>query len=230
MSVVAVAGRLDPSAGPRLRDDLLRIASEADRALILDLDRLQVDRSSPLAGLVAVWSRVAVWPGIPVVLVAAEPALRLVLRARAVSKLVPTVESMDQAVSYVSAVARRRREQIHLACDRFSPRRSRLWIRAQLTEWGVDDPAPAELVSTELVDNAIIHARSPSVLRADLRQGALSIAVLDDDPRPPRLVPIGERMDGGRGLVIVDQLTRAWGSSPRPGGGKIVWAVLSRPE
>lgn len=230
MSVVAVAGRLDPVFGPRLRDDLLRIASDSDRALILDLDLLQVDRSSPLAGLVAVWSRIKVWPGIPLVLVARQPALRLALRAAAVSKLVPTVASLDQAVSCVSSVARRRREQINLSCDRFSPRRSRVWIRNQLTEWGLEDPAPAELVGTELVDNAIIHAGSPSVLRADLQSGALSIAVLDDDPRPPRLVPIGERADGGRGLVIVDQLTRAWGSSPRPGGGKIVWAVMSLPE
>jgi hypothetical protein len=229
-SVAVLTGRLERACGAALLDDLLRVAAEADRALVLVLDQVQVTAGSPLSGLVALWTRVSTWPGIPLVLVAGDPQMRSELATRAVSKFVPTVASQDQATALVSSSAPSRRNQIALACNRFSPRRARSWLRDQLAEWGVQDPAPAELVSTELVDNAIIHARSASVLRLDLRPDTLSVAVLDDDASPPRLIPLGERVNGGRGLVIVDRLARVWGTSPRAGPGKVVWAVLPRPQ
>nr|WP_062337861.1 SpoIIE family protein phosphatase [Herbidospora sakaeratensis] len=57
-----------------------------------------------------------------------------------------------------------------------------------------------------------------------LRRGGESIwvEVFDQDLRLPRIRSAGENDEGGRGLYLVDQLARRWGSRPTP-DGKAVW-------
>jgi hypothetical protein len=71
------------------------------------------------------------------------------------------------------------------------------------------------------------HARSEGWLRLELGSNMLTIAVADADPRPPRLRVPGLRVAGGRGLVLVDKLSRRWGTASRSPVGKVVWAVLT---
>ncbi len=58
-------------------------------------------------------------------------------------------------------------------------------------------------------------------------RNTLTISVADADPRLPQLRVPGLRAAGGRGLVLVDKLSRTWGTASRPGSGKVVWAVLT---
>ncbi|HEV7831156.1 MAG TPA: hypothetical protein VGP04_20400 [Pseudonocardiaceae bacterium] len=51
--------------------------------------------------------------------------------------------------------------------------------------------------------------------------------VADADPRPPLLRVPGLRAAGGRGLVLVDKLSRRWGTASRRPNGKVVWATLT---
>jgi hypothetical protein len=88
----------------------------------------------------------------------------------------------------------------------------------------------AVLIASELTDNMVYHARSEGWLRLALRNDKLTIAVADADPRPPRLRVPGLRAAGGRGLVLVDKLSRSWGTAPRLPEGKVVWAVLTVPS
>jgi hypothetical protein len=74
------------------------------------------------------------------------------------------------------------------------------------------------------------HARSDGWLRLELRSRKLTVAVADADPRPPRLRVPGLGAAGGRGLVLVDKLSRTWGTASRLSGGKVVWAVLTVPS
>jgi hypothetical protein len=72
----------------------------------------------------------------------------------------------------------------------------------------------------------VCHARSDGWLRLELRRNTLTVAVADADPRPPQLRVPGLRAVGGRGLVLIDKLSRAWGTASRRPRGKVVWAVL----
>jgi hypothetical protein len=57
-----------------------------------------------------------------------------------------------------------------------------------------------------------------------LRRGeeAVWVEVFDQDLRLPRIRSAGENDEGGRGLYLVDQLARRWGSRPTR-EGKAVW-------
>jgi anti-sigma regulatory factor (Ser/Thr protein kinase) len=85
----------------------------------------------------------------------------------------------------------------------------------------------AVLLANELVTNAVVHAGTDIRLRLELRGDRLHIAVRDDNPRLLRLVVPDWQAEGGRGLWLVEQLARAWGVTPHPDGGKVVWCVLS---
>jgi anti-sigma regulatory factor (Ser/Thr protein kinase) len=115
-----------------------------------------------------------------------------------------------------------------------SPRsvaRARRDLRAALDHWGLEGlAAVAELVLSELVTNAVRHARVPSGRQIETRyerdcEGGLRIEVHDATARMPWMRQAGEDAEGGRGLALVDALTAGrWGVSSRAGVGKLVWA------
>ena len=95
--------------------------------------------------------------------------------------------------------------------------------------WGLDDVAEAALlVISELVSNAVLHARAsgPS-LELRLRAGStrLRVEVHDTDARPPQLRRPAGLDEGGRGLLLVEAITDEWGVYGTP-TGKAVWAAL----
>lgn len=94
---------------------------------------------------------------------------------------------------------------------------------AQLTEAGRDN---AELVLTELVANAVAASVGADaiLLTARLTAGQLLIEVFDKSPGIPRPRPVDDFAEDGRGLLLVDTLSTAWGWHPAP-GGKVVWAL-----
>jgi anti-sigma regulatory factor (Ser/Thr protein kinase) len=88
----------------------------------------------------------------------------------------------------------------------------------------------ASLVASELVTNAVVHARTPSVMALRLANDTLHVSVRDNDPRPMfRPVPgLSGAHDGdhGRGLLILDAMADEWGTHPTA-DGKVVWATIS---
>jgi anti-sigma regulatory factor (Ser/Thr protein kinase) len=104
---------------------------------------------------------------------------------------------------------------------------ARLHTRLVLTEWGLSRLAEdAQLVASELVTNAIMHARG-QVIRLLLRSDGEQVAVFVWDRSFVTPMPAEEDTDApdGRGLAIVDALSVRWGCY-RAGDGKIVWALL----
>lgn len=61
--------------------------------------------------------------------------------------------------------------------------------------------------------------------RRDLHHSYLRIAVEDTAPDTPRMQDPTPTDEHGRGLRVVDTVTRAWGVEPTP-NGKEVWAVI----
>ncbi len=88
------------------------------------------------------------------------------------------------------------------------------------------------LLLTELVTNAVRHsgAAEGAPIQVDIRERGESVRVEVVDPgagfeRPDEVVPDHETT-GGLGLVLVDRLSREWGTR-QTAAGSHVWFVLA---
>jgi anti-sigma regulatory factor (Ser/Thr protein kinase) len=115
--------------------------------------------------------------------------------------------------------------EVRLALERslHAPREARHAIGQWLAGLPCSDrvTSDAMVVVSELVTNAVVHARSDPVVVAAFDGGRLRIEVHDQDPTPPAIAPrAGET--GGFGLRIVEGLCDAWGWAATE-HGKRVW-------
>ena len=102
--------------------------------------------------------------------------------------------------------------------------RSLLW--SSLACWSCDgDRADsAALVLSELVGNAVRHASGQSLqVRLRREEDVLRISVQDGSPTPPAPREASAEDESGRGMLIIDALSTAWGWERLP-TGKVVWA------
>ncbi|MEU6507064.1 SpoIIE family protein phosphatase [Streptomyces sp. NPDC046942] len=96
----------------------------------------------------------------------------------------------------------------------------------QLDTWRLSEASfTAELVVSELVTNAIRYGSHPIRLRLIQDAGTLICEVSDTSPTAPHLRRAKIFDEGGRGLLLVAQLTQRWGSRHTP-EGKTIWAEL----
>lgn len=121
--------------------------------------------------------------------------------------------------------------QAELPADVSAAVAARALVREVCAAWGLWDVVDeAVLVVSELVSNAVDHARSTSRVTLSLDGRGLTIAVRDfcvcEPPRPQPLRPAGTR---GRGLFIVTAVSSAWGVEDHA-DGKTIWAVLMAPD
>ncbi len=115
----------------------------------------------------------------------------------------------------------------HLPSDPAVVSEARVLATRCLEGWGLAELVfTAEVIVSELVTNAIRHASGPIQLRL-IRQAALICEVADSSSTSPRLRHARTTDEGGRGLFLVAQLSRRWGTRYTP-DGKIIWAELSR--
>ncbi|HMG61621.1 MAG TPA: ATP-binding protein, partial [Streptosporangiaceae bacterium] len=99
----------------------------------------------------------------------------------------------------------------------------------QLASWGLEDLTFAtEVLVSELVTNAIRHARPPLQLRMIL-DTTLSCEVSDASTTAPHLRRAGRYDEGGRGLMLVARLASRWGTRYTR-TGKTIWAQQPLPR
>jgi anti-sigma regulatory factor (Ser/Thr protein kinase) len=118
---------------------------------------------------------------------------------------------------------------ILLPGDVTTPAAARRFVRAALESVEADPLVieTAQLLTDELVTNAIVHAHSKSYLFIRAAKGAVRVEVTDPDDRLPAMTAPDNDALGGRGLVIVNGLASAWGVERAADGGKTVWFELS---
>jgi anti-sigma regulatory factor (Ser/Thr protein kinase) len=114
-----------------------------------------------------------------------------------------------------------------------APSVARLFIRNLCAEWGATSVCDvAELLSSELVTNAVIHAHSAVELEAAYDDKSnLRIDVYDRSPGEvnPEPKQPSDGAEGGRGLAIVSRLASRWGVDSLA-QGKRVWFMLAAPN
>ena len=222
-----LSGRLDMAAAGSVRAALARCLAEQPTALLVDISDLDVVDTLAVTVFTTVVRQAAIWPGTPVLLCAPSPATAAVLAGGAYRRLMvfPTVaaarvEARDnrrvlpaviQPLLPVAGAARLARDTATDACVRWD------------LPWLI---GPACLVAGELVSNGAEHAATLLTLRLSLSARLLHVAVRDGSPAVPRLSDDPWDAPRGRGLRLVDAVSRSWGHLPT-NGGKVVWAVLS---
>ena len=86
----------------------------------------------------------------------------------------------------------------------------------------------AALIVSELVTNAVLHARTPFQVRVMIDGDVIRIEVHDGTERKPIRRYFSDRATSGRGLQLVEELCEAWGvDADSDGTGKTVWAEVS---
>ncbi len=226
--VVAVPrGRLDAGTYRQLRDHLTRLGTDHPRAVVVDLDGLDIASVGPLAIFTTVHLRLAQWPGVPLLLAGGTEHSRELLAASTIGRFVPVHDTVAAAVAAVADPPPRRTVRAALPNSVSSPRIARDLVRRACSEWELNHLADdAVLVVNELTSNAVVHTRSDPGLRIERRRELLSVAVYDDQPGEVRLLDPNGVSYSVHGLLLVAQLATAWGCSPTSTGGKVVWATL----
>lgn len=114
-----------------------------------------------------------------------------------------------------------------------SPMNARNVTKVTLTEWSLGPLyEDAAVIVSELATNAVRHGlgHDPDArLRLILVRYRDHFVCMVTDPadEPPSLQEPDHIAERGRGLHIIDAISRAWGWTPLPGGGKAVWAALA---
>jgi serine phosphatase RsbU (regulator of sigma subunit)/anti-sigma regulatory factor (Ser/Thr protein kinase) len=110
-----------------------------------------------------------------------------------------------------------------LALDAREVARARSLVRGKLLDWDLPDAVEsAVLMVSELVTNAVSHGRIRHIGLRLVRTGALLCEVSDDEPAPATLLSASAHDESGRGLLVVSNLAREWGTSTTA-HGKTVW-------
>lgn len=107
-----------------------------------------------------------------------------------------------------------------------APAAARTFVAAALASWGVhsDDVI---LVVGELASNAFRHAATRFRLSIQHWDDVVGLSVSDVGSGIPLAKAPDAEGVGGRGLMIVETLARAWGFHADAGGGKTVWAEIN---
>lgn len=125
-----------------------------------------------------------------------------------------------------SSRAVRRETRLELPAMLTSGREARRFLRSTLPDWGagelLDD---AQLLTSELVNNAIVHAASAVGVRLRFEDRCLRVEVTDAGAGALHRQLTSVEDTNGRGLYLVDALASAWGTSADQ-DGKVVWFEL----
>lgn len=102
-------------------------------------------------------------------------------------------------------------------------------VRAALEGWDRRDVnGDLELITSELVTNAIRHANAVELVLYLPDDKTAMVEVRDDNPQGPAAPVPDLQAEGGRGLMLVGALSRSWGWRSTA-DGKVIWAQTDTP-
>jgi DNA-binding NarL/FixJ family response regulator len=146
-----------------------------------------------------------------------------------VEKRVPPERLVDE-ILVAAAVGAVATEHVSTAlpASPLAPRAARAVVRELIGPEHASLLESVQLLVSELVTNAVVHANSAPRIEVDVGRERIRVAVFDDDPTLPATRPPDEERPGGRGLHLVQRIAERWAAEPH-GTGKVVWFELARP-
>ncbi|MDI1462675.1 ATP-binding protein [Catellatospora sp. KI3] len=205
---------------------LLTALSRRPQALLVDLSGLVLAGGTVSTFLDAA-RHAAAWPGCGLLLYGQRGSLAAALDTMPERDGLTLCADRDDALRQANARTPGRLRVLGLSPDPQAPAEARDMLADGCALWDVPHPAHLVLrqICSELVSNAVRHARTDFTL--ELRDGPqhVHLAVHDHDPALPP--PPLRRSADSRGLLLVDVLASGWGIIPVD-GGKVVWATVPR--
>ena len=232
---IAVRGDWQPQLGAAVALEIGRCLAESPAAIVVDVSGVE----DPAADSMAVWASAVQAAA------ASDPPARLALCVPAGSALatrlvqvgarrhLPVFGSPEEArTSLAGSRPPADMVRLRLPPSPVSPSVARNLVGGACQVWNLGTLLyPGRAVLSELVANAVEHARTEMEVSISRRGTALHLAVRDRDPTLPRMIeprpvdpdlPLNER---GHGLRVVHADSVAWGAIPTA-GGKMVWATI----
>jgi anti-sigma regulatory factor (Ser/Thr protein kinase) len=212
---------------PRVREVTVKSLLDSGRVLI-DLSAL---RCTQLAFVTVFPTALAIaggWPSARLVLYGADSAMRSMLLATRIPDTVYLAADLASARALFDRRPSQVRRHRDLPMHDAAAGAARQFVRESCDIWEVapEIRAIAELLSSELVSNAVEHAHSSSRLTLTGTGSALRVSVRDYSRIPiPRPRPIDIGGLRGRGLHLVAALSHSWGVHQHS-DGKTIWINL----
>ena len=204
--------------------------AEFPRAVVCNVPG-QLSRLSwaTLDTLAAVGRHAQVWPETPVVMVSRDPRADDLVGRRKNGRHLHFASSLLSAWTHVMFQRPWFEARMSLAASPTAPRAARRFLAQACEEWQVRAcTALGELVVSELATNALRHTGTDlEVLLASDGEGVLRVGVRDRVGVPPSTRTVPADSLGGRGLHIVETVSRCAGALPTADGGKVVWATVT---
>ncbi|HET9257181.1 MAG TPA: ATP-binding protein [Pseudonocardiaceae bacterium] len=226
-AVLWLSGRLSPQTSPTIHEATVKCLLGTG-CVMIDVSRLRTPQAAFLSVFPAALTAAGGWPSARLVLFGASTDLRSMLVSSRITATVPLAADLASAMAMLEQRPSELRRQRDLSPHDTAPSAARLFVREACELWLVSPAVRevAELVSSELVSNAVEHAHSSSELTLTVTASALRVSVRDFRPGPiPRTRPIDIDSFRGRGLHLVAALAQTWGVEPHS-DGKTIWASL----
>jgi anti-anti-sigma factor len=224
--VVTLVGDLDLAAAPSVQRALLKSLAEQPDAVICDLAK--VATIDPVcAGVFAAVARRprSRWPDSSILLCGARPAVAAVLLQHGTPRVLPSYDTLDQAVAQACSRPPLLRERLRLVPTLEAVTTARWFVGEVCQRWQLGElTKTAQSLAGELVSDAVL-ADSASIefveLRLEQRATRLLLAVQSGDASPA-----GTDGDPGSGLEVVQRVAQRWGVRRQADGSRVVWCIL----
>ena len=227
--LLTVEGVLDGGTYLKLRDAVIKAALDEPRAVLIDVDALDVPASSAWSVFTSARWHVSTWPDVPIMLVCAHTGRRATIARTGVTRYVPVYPSIGAAVRALANDVRRvrQRSRSELPASLASLPMARALVADRLAAWSQADLiSVAAVIVNVLVENVLQHTASAPVVILESEGALVTVSVQDNSSTPA--VRHEDAFRGGEtvsGLAIMAAVSRAWGSTPTA-SGKTVWAVV----
>jgi anti-sigma regulatory factor (Ser/Thr protein kinase) len=108
-----------------------------------------------------------------------------------------------------------------------SVRTARRLLTEALLKFGCADlEVTTSLLISEIVTNAVLHARTPLTVSIEQAPDGVRVAVADGSKVIPAVRHYSREATTGRGIRLVESMASSWGVEPTA-DGKTVWFVVS---
>jgi hypothetical protein len=218
--VVRFAGVLDADTAAAVRLALVGLLASQPEAVVIDVSELDVPHPAAVSVLRDVARETADWP-------AAHLALCAPSAAPWHDTGLPVWRSPGDAFAELGDPDPPRQLSLELEPVIGAARRSRELVTEACGRWELPGLAGAAcIVVTEMVNNVVVHARTPMNVLLAARGDTMAVAVRDRSATVPQSRGlVSPTSFGGRGLLLIDSVADRWGSLPLD-AGKVVWALL----